>query len=437
MVAANNPFYVRPADPAAALMTGVDSYQFARKNRLEDQVVQGRQDAYKMLMSGDYQGAYGHLLANNDPQGASAVATYAHQKKSEDAAARAQTETERANLAREKQAADALAETRRQHNVTGLTPVKIGSDPWSGDIYGIRDPNSPGGYRLVDINALRKPAPAPQPGAPDAAPAAPAAPAPAQPAANLTGEDYLKTLPPDIQAIVKKVANYEMDPRTSSITGGRRERISAAVAQYDPTYDATLYPSKAAAVKAFATGPQGNTIRSFDVAISHIDTVRDLVKELHNTNSQAWNTIANKFKEQFGYAAPTNFNAAKEILGDEIVKAVVGSNTQALGDRQAIKENFSNVKTPEQLAGVLNTYEHLMAGQVHGIKKQYEDTTRLKNFDSRLSDRTRAVLGQYKEKSATDAARAPPAQAEPKQAPDGNWYVPDPARPGKYLRVVR
>ena len=23
----------------------------------------------------------------------------------------------------------------------------------------------------------------------------------------------------------------------------------------------------------------------------------------------------------------------------------------------------------------------------------------------------------------------------PKQAPDGNWYVPDPQRPGKYLQV--
>ncbi|MCB4770478.1 hypothetical protein LGR54_17860 [Ancylobacter sp. Lp-2] len=32
---------------------------------------------------------------------------------------------------------------------------------------------------------------------------------------------------------------------------------------------------------------------------------------------------------------------------------------------------------------------------------------------------------------------APPAGAPQgaRQAPDGNWYVPDPARPGKYLKV--
>jgi hypothetical protein len=32
------------------------------------------------------------------------------------------------------------------------------------------------------------------------------------------------------------------------------------------------------------------------------------------------------------------------------------------------------------------------------------------------------------------AAAAPPTQGA-RQAPDGNWYVPDPKRPGKYLRV--
>lgn len=32
------------------------------------------------------------------------------------------------------------------------------------------------------------------------------------------------------------------------------------------------------------------------------------------------------------------------------------------------------------------------------------------------------------------AAPAPPTQGA-RQAPDGNWYVPDPKRPGKYLRV--
>ena len=33
-----------------------------------------------------------------------------------------------------------------------------------------------------------------------------------------------------------------------------------------------------------------------------------------------------------------------------------------------------------------------MAGQLHGLKKQYEDTTNLHDFDNRLSDETRKEL---------------------------------------------
>ena len=36
-----------------------------------------------------------------------------------------------------------------------------------------------------------------------------------------------------------------------------------------------------------------------------------------------------------------------------------------------------------------------MAGQVVGLKRQYEDTTGLHNFDDRLTPRTRAELERY------------------------------------------
>jgi hypothetical protein len=57
------------------------------------------------------------------------------------------------------------------------------------------------------------------------------------------------------------------------------------------------------------------------------------------------------------------------------------------------------------------------------------------------------LTGKPADASATDfpapkdGAQAAPATAAPvagaKQAPDGNWYVPDPNRPGKYLKVVQ
>ena len=43
---------------------------------------------------------------------------------------------------------------------------------------------------------------------------------------------------------------------------------------------------------------------------------------------------------------------------------------------------------------------------------------------------------QPQQQAAPQQQSAPPAPGA-KQAPDGNWYVPDPTRPGKYLQVGR
>ena len=43
---------------------------------------------------------------------------------------------------------------------------------------------------------------------------------------------------------------------------------------------------------------------------------------------------------------------------------------------------------------VIKVYKDLMAGQLKGLKKQYEDTTGLHDFDERLTDETKSQLGE-------------------------------------------
>jgi hypothetical protein len=204
-------------------------------------------------------------------------------------------------------------------------------------------------------------------------------------------ENYLASLPPNSQDLVRKIANYEVDPRTIGTRAGNRDRLIAAAAQYAPEYDQTAFPSRAKAVRDFATGPQGNAVRSFDVAIDHLDLLSNLAKAMSNGDYRAINAIRNRWQEETGTPAPTNFDAAKGIVGDEISKAIVGSKT-ALGDREETKAAFNTASSPAQLQGVIDTYKGLMAGQLKGIKKQYEDTTGLKNFDSRVRPSTRQAL---------------------------------------------
>ena len=90
----------------------------------------------------------------------------------------------------------------------------------------------------------------------------------------------------------------------------------------------------------------------------------------------------------------------------------------------------------EQIAEMAQNYKEqngvLDAGfdkQVTAYYKQHPMFT-----DAEIKD-WHKVIGEQKATKAASAA--PAAYPNAKQAPDGNFYVPDPARPGKYLKVVQ
>lgn len=395
-----NPFTVRVPDISQAFDEGAKGYSFVSGLMKERAVGQAREQAAQHItQGGDPTEALGLLIKIGDDKGAATLATLMHNKQTGDYQNRSLAATVEHQRATEKQGAASLAETsrfhseslaeqRRQHEVAGMQPVKIGSNI-SGDIYAIKDPSSPGGLRIVDVNALQGRQPAAAPGS-------------AVPSAPLTGEDYLKTLPPDVQPLIKKIAGYEMDPKNSSIMGGHRERLLSAVAQYDPTYDAATFPAKSKAVRDFSTGTQGNAVRSFDVAIDHLDTMEQYAKALKNGDVNFLNSARNKIKEQLGYEAPTNFDATKSIVGAEIAKAIVGGQN-ALQDRAELRDAFNNARSPEQLAGVIGAYKKLMAGQLKGLEKQYGDTTGRKDFRGRLRENTAKQLLDEAQGSQTPA----------------------------------
>jgi hypothetical protein len=324
------------------------------------------------------------------------------------------------------------------------TPQKpLPVETLAGTKFMVRDPGAPQGYRLVDPQTDLQPSPvappvpapgganppvapapavsnaAPAPGSfadrfsgafpqtANAAPNAPVAPAPNQPQSTAqpaqpvdlnavdpnTGrrENYLKSLPPDAQAYIKKIADYQIDPRTTSLRGGMRELVLSAVAQYDPTYDQNNFASRALAIRDFGAGKHGDAIRSFDVAVDHLDTLQKYADALNSGNVRLINQLRNTWQAETGSSLPTNVQAVAPIVGAEVSKAIIGSNN-ALADREELRKPLNTANSPEQLAGAIQGYKALMAGQLKGLQKQYEDTTGKKDFNSRLRQNTRNVL---------------------------------------------
>lgn len=195
---------------------------------------------------------------------------------------------------------------------------------------------------------------------------------------------------------------------------GGRSAISMYMNRYlqehpDATADevkraAQLYTTQITAQNRFLSGPQGNTIRSLNVVVSHIQTMQDLGDALKNGNIIAFNRLAQSFAEQTGEAAPTNFDTAKQIVGAEIIKAlgVAGAGTQT--ERQEAADAFNRARSPAQLSGAIGAARKLLIGQLSGLRRQYVAATGLpaETFDQMLEPETRAFFGTEEKSRASD-----------------------------------
>lgn len=198
-----------------------------------------------------------------------------------------------------------------------------------------------------------------------------------------TGKDFLETIDPADRKLVEKLANFEIDPKTLSTRGGEREKYLRMASQFDPNFDQKNYNTQSQAINKFATGQQGNTVRSLNVAIEHMDTARRLGAALNNKDIPLFNKVANELATQLGKPTPTSFNAVKEIVADEVVKGVIGG-AGALQDREAAAKKIRDASSPAQLNAVFDSWTELLGGQLKGLERQYEGATSRKDFRNRF-----------------------------------------------------
>jgi hypothetical protein len=161
-------------------------------------------------------------------------------------------------------------------------------------------------------------------------------------------------------------------------------------------------------IQAFNTGKEGKAVRSFNVLLSHLDTLDNLSDALDNGNVQAINRLGNAYAKATGKAAPTNFEAVKHIVGDEVVKAVTGG-AGALGDREAIAKAIDSANSPTQLKGVIKNFKELSIGQLNGLEQQYRSGSGRDDFEQYLDAPARLMRTQHGGTPAPAAAPALPA----------------------------
>lgn len=204
-------------------------------------------------------------------------------------------------------------------------------------------------------------------------------------------ETYIN--PQTTEGVAKLIADYKYpaDKLAYAMRTPQGQAIMAQVQKLNPNFDASTYAVKQQAREKFATGKQGDIVRSLSVATNHLDQLSDAAHALAQNNTPAINHVVNAFSTAIGNPSVTSFDAMKEIVGDEVVKAVVGTSG-AESDRQAIKDAFKAANSPQQLEGVIQKYEGLMGGQLSGLRRQYERSTGLHDFNDFVSDLAKQKL---------------------------------------------
>ena len=174
----------------------------------------------------------------------------------------------------------------------------------------------------------------------------------------------------DMETTAKAIASGQLPPPSGmALTNPKNQRILARVMEINPQYDFTDVTAKKKAASDFTSGNQGNALRSFAVAGQHLDQLGALADALNNGNMQIVNKLGNAYAAQTGSPAPTDFNAAKDVVAKEVMKAIVGGGG-GVAEREELAKSMSQANSPAQLKGVIAQYRGLMGAQHDALLQQ-------------------------------------------------------------------
>jgi hypothetical protein len=231
-----------------------------------------------------------------------------------------------------------------------------------------------------------------------------------------TGQDFLNSLPPQDRNIVRLVGDYEKNPASLSRTGGYREKITNAAAQYRQGYDETIYHSRQKLRDAFFAGPEARNVTSLNTAIGHMGRLSQDVDALGNGNVPAWNSMVNWLRTQGGHPEVTNFETARIAVAEELMKSFRGGTGASTHEAEAWATRFKAANSPKQLKDSIKEGAELLQSRIEALNDQWNRGMETEGgFPNLLSKHSRATMDTLEGKKP-EATAAP---GKPAEAPTG------------------
>lgn len=320
--------------------------------------------------------------------------------------------------------ARAQAEAERKARLPELK--QTGFDRYGQPIYEWVNPNlAPSEVQVPGYAPTRTPGPA-RPATPgaaatpppptvtppaDATPPAPsrAGVAPLNPGAvaenlDLTGDEFLATLPKPDQAIVKAITEgREPFPSAMGMRSPRMQRLLTWAAQYQPGFDASKWQERSATRKAFAPGQKiGDNIISGDTLIGHLKSLYDNADKLGNWNVPMGNVgreyVLNPIMRNMdpkGFASnEKQFNIAKDLVAKELVKMLRGTGgtgAEIKDIEHMLKSSASNAELKAAIKQAIEMMDSRLQPVAYAWNQKMGDNKSYRDF---LQPKSREILDE-------------------------------------------
>jgi hypothetical protein len=190
-------------------------------------------------------------------------------------------------------------------------------------------------------------------------------------AAGMNGDDLLKSIPKNLGDQVKALAEGRMAfPAGFALKSPYWQSMMTLVSQYDPSFDAVNYGTRAATRKDFTSGKASQSVNALNTVLGHLDSLGTSADALNNTSVPLWNSVANSVESGSGDPRVKVFDATKKAVVDELTRAWRGSGGSE-GDIKTWSATLDASNSPKQLHGVIAQLGELLESKISSLNDQY------------------------------------------------------------------
>lgn len=263
----------------------------------------------------------------------------------------------------------------------------------------------------------------------------------------LTGTDYLSSIDPQRQAIVKNILMGHTPIPTGFLARDPYwKQIYSDVMMAEPGFDATKWGARAKLQSDFGNGKARQQINALNMGIHHAAGMMDAYDNLNNWNT--WpivNSVANTVEEGFNpriQAAKSAANLNSDALAAETA-AIFEGKAPAVEEIKGYKADYGSDKGPAASNAALGKFANLAHDRLSTLQQQWRDVmgpvvgdypiispdtqNAWKKLTSRYDTATGELLPpapQQKKPSPQPARPATARQSAPRQAPtNAGWSI--------------